>query len=207
MLAGFNKVSNGYALSCSSRDLLALYKGIYMKMPILYWDIVLGEMKHFEELSKQIGFYRWETLYETYHAWVLESLILFPFVKEALICLKSDHHDLFILSNGRQINQEFKLQYWGIKKFFSAIYTSEKIQLEKPNILAFSFLLEQEDLDVKETWMIWDSIDNDIIPAENLWIRTLLFNEKKLKDWFILWKNGFTSYKNLPWMLRSLTKK
>jgi haloacid dehalogenase-like hydrolase len=85
---------------------------------------------------------------------VLKNLVLFPFVKEALSSLKNDNWNLFILSNGRQVNQVFKLQHRGIKNLFKAIYTSERIQVEKPNLLAFNFLLQHENLDINETWMI-----------------------------------------------------
>lgn len=207
VISWFVNASHMCSLSYSSDELYLLYKNIYISKPIPYWDIVLGEVEHFKELSKIIWISSPNSFYQSYQAWVLKNLVLFPFVKEALSSLKNDNWNLFILSNGRQVNQVFKLQHRGIKNLFKAIYTSERIQVEKPNLLAFNFLLQHENLDINETWMIWDSLDDDILPAESLWIKTLLFNMNSVEDSFLFWGNFFTSYKDLLWILHDQTKK
>lgn len=66
------------------------------------------------------------------------------------------------------------LEHYGILEFFTTTEVSEDIGIRKPDPRFFTYILKNLDVDGNETIMIGDRLDNDVIPAKKLGLRTIL---------------------------------
>ena len=117
------------------------------------------------------------------NAYVRESPIkkqLFPFAIKTLNYLK-DQYSLHIITNGFEEVQHIKLENCGLIKYFNHIITSEKVGVKKPNREIFEYALEQANTNPKESIMIGDDLQVDIIAAQDLKIKGIYFNPTKKK--------------------------
>jgi len=83
---------------------------------------------------------------------------------EVLEALK-DHYNLHILSNGFHETQLIKLEQSGLMPYFQQIITSEKAAAKKPNRRMFDYAQVHTGAMPKETLMIGDNLEIDVIGA------------------------------------------
>jgi len=102
--------------------------------------------------------------------------ILFPYTKEILQYLRDKRYVLHLITNGFEKTQHNKLMFAGLKPFFNEVITSEGSGSLKPNKEIFEFALEKCSADPKESIMIGDSIEVDIIGAMNAGIDQVYVN-------------------------------
>lgn len=88
----------------------------------------------------------------------------------------SANYKLHIITNGFEEVQHLKLHNSGIKKYFSTVTTSEEVGLKKPHPVIFETALAKAFVVSKNSVMIGDSLEADIIGAHNAGMHTLLFN-------------------------------
>lgn len=93
--------------------------------------------------------------------------ILFPHAIELLGYLQKKNYELHLITNGFEKTQHSKLIHSGLNIFFKEIITSESSNSLKPNKEIFEFALEKTHASKKESIMIGDSIEVDIIGAKN----------------------------------------
>ena len=74
---------------------------------------------------------------------------------------------LFILSNGFREIQSLKLHNSGLAPYFERMVLSEDVSIQKPHKKIFDFALKNTNSRRAESIMIGDSIDADIIGAQN----------------------------------------
>lgn len=103
---------------------------------------------------------------------------LFKDAKEVLHYLR-DKYDLHIITNGFDQVQHKKLEVSGIKPFFKNIITSEIAGYQKPHSLIFKYALELSEASVLDSIMIGDSIEADIIGAQQAGLDHILFNPER----------------------------
>ena len=116
-------------------------------------------------------------------AYVEESPLktrLFPFTIEALNYLEKTYK-LHIITNGFQEVQHIKLKKSGLSKYFKTIITSEQVGVKKPDPLIFEYALNNSGAKVKESIMIGDDLEVDIIAAKLFGMNQVYFNPKKEK--------------------------
>jgi putative hydrolase of the HAD superfamily len=89
---------------------------------------------------------------------------------------------MYILSNGFTELQSHKMRTTGIDKYFDALILSEEIGVNKPNRELFEYALQKSALDVKESIMIGDMFETDIVGAANIGMEQIYFNPKKKDD-------------------------
>jgi putative hydrolase of the HAD superfamily len=87
-----------------------------------------------------------------------------------------EKYSLHIITNGFQQVQYLKLKNSGIESYFKTITTSEEVGLKKPNPVIFETALTKASVKPKNSIMIGDSFEADILGAENAEMHTLFFN-------------------------------
>lgn len=100
---------------------------------------------------------------------------LMPHAKEVLEYL-SARYRLYILSNGFRELQSRKMQSAGIDSFFSRIVLSEDLLVNKPHAALFHFALSSTQSELKESLMIGDSWDADIVGAHGVGMHQVFYN-------------------------------
>ncbi|HLW33194.1 MAG TPA: YjjG family noncanonical pyrimidine nucleotidase [Aequorivita sp.] len=91
----------------------------------------------------------------------------------------SNNYNLHIITNGFEKVQHSKLENSGIQKYFSTVTTSEDAGAKKPHPLIFERALIKAEAIPQESIMIGDSLEADIIGAQNAGMNTLFFNYRK----------------------------
>jgi len=84
----------------------------------------------------------------------------------------SSTYNLYLLTNGLSIEQNKKIDKLKIEKYFKNIYISEEVGFEKPELEFFNYVLKEENLLSENCMMVGDSIVNDILPAQELGMKT-----------------------------------
>ena len=112
---------------------------------------------------------------------------LFPYTIETLVYLNKKYN-LHIITNGFDEVQHIKLDYSNLKQYFNCIITSEKIGIKKPNPEIFVYALEKAKTNSKESVMIGDDLEADILGASKVGIRGVYFNPNNFKHSTQIWK-------------------
>ncbi|MEM2928779.1 MAG: HAD family hydrolase [Nitrososphaerota archaeon] len=110
----------------------------------------------------------------------LESIMLFPEVKEVLNFLKNNKYKIGLISN--TVSDWFvkeTLKKLKIEKFFDCIITSAQIRIRKPRLEIFEKALKELNANKSQTVMIGDSLKSDILGAKRLGIKAIYVNRWK----------------------------
>ena len=91
----------------------------------------------------------------------------------------SNNYNLHIITNGFEKVQHSKLENSGIQKYFSTVTTSEDAGAKKPHPLIFERALIKAEAIPQKSIMIGDSLEADIIGAQNAGMNALFFNYRK----------------------------
>lgn len=101
---------------------------------------------------------------------------LFPSTKEVLTELKDKDYRLHIITNGFLEVQHLKLKHSGIAHFFDSVLCSEEVGVNKPDPKVFQEAMSRAKTKAESAIMIGDDFNADIIGAENVGMRGLLFD-------------------------------
>ena len=66
-----------------------------------------------------------------------------------------------------------RIKKWGIAKYFDVVVASAEAGCAKPDLRIFNMALEQANCLPEEAVMIGDRLDNDIVPAKKLGMKTI----------------------------------
>lgn len=97
-------------------------------------------------------------------------------------------YKLHIITNGFEEVQHKKLKNSGIYHYFSTVTTSEEVGLKKPNPKVFLTALNKANSLPAQSVMIGDSLEADILGANNIGMQTIFYNyrnesiSKKIKS-------------------------
>lgn len=105
---------------------------------------------------------------------------LFPGTSEVLTELKNRGYQIHIITNGFKEVQYDKLQNTGLDKFLTNVFISEEIKSHKPSKEIFEYAIKSSNARKKESLMIGDSWESDIVGAKNFGIDQVFFNPEKL---------------------------
>lgn len=105
--------------------------------------------------------------------------LLFPGAIEVLNYLQNKDYKLHLITNGFETVQHNKLKYSGLTDFFRFVITSEGSNSLKPHKAIFDFALQKTGANIKESIMLGDDIDVDIIGARNIGMDQVYINHKK----------------------------
>lgn len=97
-----------------------------------------------------------------------------------------DKYDLYVVSNGLKFVQESRVKIGKYDKYFKALFLSEDVGIQKPDIRFFDYCYEKLGFPPKnELILIGDSLSADIKGGNNFGIDTIWFNkngEENLTD-------------------------
>ena len=85
-------------------------------------------------------------------------------------------YKLHIITNGFEEVQHKKLKNSGIYHYFSTVTTSEEVGLKKPNPKVFLTALNKANSLPTQSVMIGDSLEADILGANNIGMQTIFYN-------------------------------
>lgn len=112
--------------------------------------------------------------------WHTEDEILYKNVPQCLKIL-NDKYKIGIIAN-QPLGTKSRLRKWKIIQYIDLIIASAEENVSKPNPKIFEIALQKSQCRADKAIMIGDRIDNDIIPAKKIGMRTI---------WI---KQGFGSY-------------
>jgi putative hydrolase of the HAD superfamily len=101
---------------------------------------------------------------------------LFPDTVEVLNYLSAKEYRLHLITNGFENTQHHKLRSAGIDSFFHEMITSEGSNSLKPHPEIFEYALAKTGAEKKESIMIGDSMEVDILGARNAGIDQVYVN-------------------------------
>lgn len=84
----------------------------------------------------------------------------------------SKKYKLGVIAN-QSLGTKERLDIWNIGKYFDVVVASAEAGCSKPDLKIFNLALEQAGCKPNEAVMIGDRIDNDIIPAKQLGMKTV----------------------------------
>lgn len=105
---------------------------------------------------------------------------LFPETKEILEELKKRNYKLHIITNGFREVQKDKINNTGLSQFITNVFISEEIKSPKPSKEIFEWSIKSSNAKKKESLMIGDSWESDIIGAKKFGIDQVFFNSEKI---------------------------
>ncbi len=103
--------------------------------------------------------------------WRPEEETLYPETRELLKRL-SGQYRLGVIAN-QEPGAEQRLERFGIRPFFDVIVCSAESGVAKPDPRIFLMALEQANCPPERAAMVGDRLDNDVIPAKELGMRTV----------------------------------
>ncbi len=115
--------------------------------------------------------------------WHSEDEVPYPDAYSALAALVDKGYKLGIIAN-QNFGTAERLEHWGLQKFFDVIAASAEIGYAKPDRMIFEKALELAMCRAEDSVMVGDRLDNDIIPAKALGMKTI---------WV---KNGLAQYQD-----------
>ena len=92
---------------------------------------------------------------------------LFPYTREILDYLTGKNYRLHLITNGFEKTQHKKLQSSGLDTYFTEVITSEASNSLKPHKEIFDYAFQKTGALHKESIMIGDTIEVDILGAVN----------------------------------------
>lgn len=107
--------------------------------------------------------------------------ILFPHTKEILQYLTDKNYILHLITNGFDAVQHNKLKYSGLASFFKEVITSESSNSLKPNKEIFEYALNRSGAGIKESIMIGDTVEVDIVGAKNIGMDQVFVNHLQIQ--------------------------
>ena len=103
--------------------------------------------------------------------WYGELEKLYPDTKMILDTL-SKKYKLGVIANQVAGTKE-RLDNWNIGKYFDVVVASAEAGCAKPDLKIFNLALEQAGCKPNEAVMIGDRLDNDVVPAKQLGMKTV----------------------------------
>lgn len=113
---------------------------------------------------------------------------LFPGAKEVLEELNNKKYHLHIITNGFLGVQQLKIEHSGLATYFETVLCSEEVGQNKPHPSVFYEALNRAHTKAADAIMIGDDFERDVIGAENVGIKGVLFDPQGNYE-----KNGFVN--------------
>ena len=102
--------------------------------------------------------------------WYIEDEILYKDVPYCLEILNKKYR-IGVIAN-QSLGTKSRLEKWGIMKYIDLVIASAEEGVSKPNPKIFEIALQRAKCEANKAIMIGDRIDNDIMPAKKMGMRT-----------------------------------
>lgn len=104
--------------------------------------------------------------------WHSEDEIPYSDAHSTLAALVDKRYKLGIIAN-QKLGTEERLESWGLRQYFDVIAASAEIGYSKPDKEIFEKAFELAGCTAEERVMVGDRLDNDIIPAKAIGMKTV----------------------------------
>ena len=104
--------------------------------------------------------------------WHSEDEIPYSDAHSTLAALRQKGYKLGIIAN-QKIGTEERMKAWGLRQYFNVIAASAEIGYDKPDKEIFEKAFDLARCTAEESVMVGDRLDNDIIPANALGMKTV----------------------------------
>lgn len=115
--------------------------------------------------------------------WYFEEEKLYPDAERVLKALKKNHK-IGVIAN-QSLGTADRLKEHGILKYMDIVVASAEEGLKKPDPAIFKLALKRAGVNADEAVMIGDRIDNDIVPAKTVGMRTVWIRQGFGKFWHL----------------------
>lgn len=105
--------------------------------------------------------------------------LLMPHALEILDYCVSQGYQIHMITNGFEVTQWQKMRTSGIDHYFSKVITSESSNSMKPRPEIFAYAVTAAGAGIKESLMIGDALDADILGAQSYGMDQVFFNPNK----------------------------
>lgn len=116
----------------------------------------------------------------------------YPYVLEILEFLKSNKVKIGLVTDAPREKALYRLDNMRFTKIFDVIVTYSESKVEKPNEIPFKSAMRMLKAEPSETLFVGDSLERDILPSQNLGMKTLWIKKpedlKKIKDLILQFK-------------------
>ncbi|MFC4219257.1 YjjG family noncanonical pyrimidine nucleotidase [Flagellimonas marina] len=185
----FEKILFDHSVKVTLDDFLGVYAPINLEYWKLYREnrVTKAELRY-QRLRKTfdaIGAVVSDDIIHILAHEYIENLSSFThLVPNALEILKylSPKYRLHIITNGFQEVQEKKLIGSNIHHFFDQIINSEMAGVKKPHPYIFELALTKANVEPRNTIMVGDSLEADILGAKGMGMQVLHFNSNREPD-------------------------
>jgi putative hydrolase of the HAD superfamily len=132
------------------------------------WRTLVDYKIYDEELSKEMS--------ERYLEILPTKTKLFPHCIDLLEHLRKSNYPMHLITNGFEKTQHQKLKNSGIDHYFTEVITSEQAGIMKPHAAIFEYALNKANTSADKSVMIGDTLEVDILGANNIGMDTIYFN-------------------------------
>ena len=156
-------------------------------------DVIKGTNVTFEQFEEKRMFFAKQNLKGDLEAmkyfglkktpWHTEDEIPYSDAKEILEYLCKRGYKIGVIAN-QSFGTAERLRKWGLLRYIDVVAASAELGVAKPDRKIFDIAFEMANCSPKDGIMIGDRIDNDIIPAKKVGMKTI---------WI---KQGFSSYQS-----------
>lgn len=116
-------------------------------------------------------------------SWHKEDEVPYPDAEDVLQYLRSHEYKIGVIAN-QSLGTADRLEKWGLLKYIDVVAASAELGVAKPDRAIFDKAFAMAGCTAQEAVMIGDRLDNDIIPAKKLGMKTI---------WI---RQGFAIYQN-----------
>lgn len=100
----------------------------------------------------------------------LENLELFPKARQTLKQLYKKNVRLALITNGEAYTQRYKIERFGLEKYFELILIEGEAGYGKPDMQIYRKALSSLDLTPMDVWMVGDNLEWDVAAPQKLGI-------------------------------------
>ena len=103
--------------------------------------------------------------------WNSDDEFVYPEAENCL-CELSEHYKIGIIAN-QNLGSEERLEKLGLLKYIDLVIASAEEGVAKPDLRIFQIALDRANCKPEKALMVGDRIDNDIVPANKIGMKTI----------------------------------
>ena len=180
---GFERIFDKLNINLNLDDFLKVYNGINHQYWKMYREDKISQeelrslrlIKTFQAIDFDFDPIKIDLISDLY----ILNLSSFSNLFEGAISLLKElqvRYQLHVITNGFEVVQHHKINNSGLNSYFEKIFTAEKVGYKKPHPIIFKHALNQTNTLPKNSIMIGDSLEADILGALNIGMHAIHFN-------------------------------